>query len=69
MSRLPATSFEIFENNQMARGGKRENAGREPGAITKRSREIADKALTSGLTPLDYLAESRHFSKIARRIA
>jgi hypothetical protein len=39
------------------RGGRRPNAGRKAGAITKRSREIADKALDSGLTPLDYMLE------------
>jgi hypothetical protein len=48
-----------FENNQrkskMARGGNRPGAGRKPGAATKRTREIADKAASEGLTPLDYL--------------
>lgn len=39
----------------MARGGKREGAGRPAGAATKRTREIAERALASGLTPLDYM--------------
>lgn len=39
----------------MGRGGKRENAGRKAGAATVRSREIADNAVLSGLTPLEYL--------------
>ena len=39
----------------MARGGKRENAGRKPGAITKRTREIAEAASAGGITPLEYM--------------
>lgn len=39
----------------MARGGKREGAGRPAGAVTKRTREVADKAVKAGLTPLDYM--------------
>lgn len=39
----------------MARGGKREGAGRPAGAITKRSREIAEKAAEEGITPLEYM--------------
>jgi len=36
-------------------GGKRRGAGRKPGSATRRTREIADKAASSGLTPLDYM--------------
>lgn len=39
----------------MARGGKRPGAGRKPGAATKKTREIANKAIEEGLSPLDYL--------------
>lgn len=39
----------------MARGGARPGAGRKKGAITTRTREIAEAALGSGLTPLDYM--------------
>jgi len=39
----------------MARGGKREGAGRPAGAVTKRTREVAEKAVKAGLTPLDYM--------------
>jgi len=39
----------------MARGGKREGAGRPEGAVTKRSREVANKAAEEGLMPLDYM--------------
>lgn len=39
----------------MARGGKREGAGRPAGAVTRRTREVAERALATGLTPLDYM--------------
>lgn len=39
----------------MARGGKREGAGRPVGSVTARSREAAEQAAESGLTPLDYM--------------
>lgn len=39
----------------MARGGARPGAGRKKGAITRRTREIAEAALEGGLTPLDYM--------------
>lgn len=41
----------------MARGGKREGAGRPPGSATKRTREIADRALSEGKTPLEVMLE------------
>ena len=37
------------------RGGKRAGAGRKPGSATKRTREIADAAASSGETPLEYM--------------
>ncbi|HET9159667.1 MAG TPA: hypothetical protein VFN88_03575 [Caulobacteraceae bacterium] len=39
----------------MARGGARPGAGRKPGAASKKTREIADKAAAEGLTPLEYM--------------
>lgn len=39
----------------MARGGKREGAGRPRGATTRKTREIADKAASKGITPLEYM--------------
>lgn len=39
----------------MARGGKREGAGRPSGAITRRTREVAEKAASEGLTPLEFM--------------
>lgn len=50
-----------FENNQTkskdssGRGGARSGAGRKKGAATKRTREIADKAVESGETPLEVM--------------
>lgn len=39
----------------MARGGKRVGAGRPAGSANKRTREIADRAATEGVTPLEYM--------------
>lgn len=40
----------------MAHGGKRPGAGRKAGAVTERTRAIADAMIANGeLTPLDYL--------------
>lgn len=39
----------------MARGGKREGAGRKAGSVTTKTREVADRAAEEGITPLDYL--------------
>ena len=39
----------------MPRGGHREGAGRKAGAVITKSREVADKLVAEGLTPLDYL--------------
>lgn len=39
----------------MARGGKRDGAGRKAGSVTTRTREAANRAAEEGLTPLDYM--------------
>lgn len=39
----------------MARGGKREGAGRRPGTANRKTREIADKAIEDGITPLEVM--------------
>lgn len=39
----------------MARGGKRDGAGRPAGAVSEKTREVAEKAISEGLTPLDYM--------------
>ncbi len=50
----------------MARGGKRSGAGRKEGAVTKRTRAVADKAIETGKTPLDVMIENMcHFHQVA----
>lgn len=50
----------------MARGGKRVGAGRKVGAITKRTRAVAERALAEGKSPLDVMLENmRHFQQVA----
>lgn len=41
----------------MARGGKREGAGRKAGSPNKRTAEMVAKAEASGLTPLEYMLD------------
>ena len=53
----------MFENNQknskesIGRGGARKNAGRKTGSATKKTREIADRAMADGITPLEYMLQ------------
>jgi hypothetical protein len=50
----------------MARGGKREGAGRPQGAVTKRTREVAERALAEGKAPLEIMLDNmRHFQQVA----
>ena len=39
----------------MPRGGLRPGAGRKPGSLTRRTREIAEQAAGDGITPLEYM--------------
>jgi hypothetical protein len=39
----------------MARGGKRPGAGRKPGSLTKKTRDIAEAAAAAGETPLEHM--------------
>lgn len=39
----------------MARGGSRPGAGRKVGSATKKTREIADRAASEGVTPLEFM--------------
>lgn len=41
----------------MSRGGARPGAGRKTGAVTKKTREVAERAIAEGLTPLDYMLQ------------
>lgn len=50
----------------MKNGGKRPGAGRKPGSLTKRTREIAEKASALGKTPLEVMLDNmRHFQQVA----
>jgi hypothetical protein len=42
----------------MARGGSRAGAGRKKGSTTKRTREIAEKAFSEGITPLEVMLQA-----------
>lgn len=44
--------------NQSKRGGRRAGAGRKPGSVTKKTREIAEKAVEAGITPLEVMLEA-----------
>ena len=50
----------------MARGGKRVGAGRKPGSTTKKTREIAERAVQSGMTPLDFMLMMLRGDKISQ---
>lgn len=54
-----------LENNQeeinMAHGGKRAGAGRKTGAVTKKTREIAERAAAEGVTPLEIMLDNARF--------
>lgn len=39
----------------MSRGGKRSGAGRPAGAVTQKTREVAERAASQGITPLEYM--------------
>lgn len=50
----------------MSRGGKREGAGRKAGALTKRTRSVAERATTEGKSPLEVMLDNmRHFQQVA----
>lgn len=42
----------------MARGGARTGSGRKKGAATQRTREIADRAASEGVTPLEVMIQA-----------
>ena len=48
-----------LEKNQVesSHGGTRKGAGRKTGSATKRTREIADKAMDEGISPLEYMLQ------------
>jgi len=44
-------------SSESRRGGARSGAGRKPGIANQRTREIADKAAASGVTPLEFMLD------------
>ena len=47
-------------------GGKRNGAGRKQGALTTKTREVAERATAEGKTPLEImLANMMHFQQVA----
>lgn len=42
----------------MARGGARQGAGRKRGSVTTKTREIAEKAMAEGMTPLEVMLKA-----------
>lgn len=46
----------------MGHGGRRPGAGRKPGTANKRTREIADRAAATGMTPLQVMLENMEFA-------
>jgi hypothetical protein len=42
----------------MPRGGRRPNAGRKPGSVPKKTREIALEAAAKGISPADVMLEA-----------
>lgn len=42
----------------MSHGGKRPNAGRKPGAASRKTRDIADRAVAGGITPLEVMLQA-----------
>jgi hypothetical protein len=57
----------IKGNQTVARGGKRDGAGRKPGSTTTRTREIADRAAAEGVTPLEVMLEAMRTHYEAKR--
>lgn len=46
----------------MPRGGARRGAGRKPGSLSRKTREIAERASTEGITPLEVMLRAmRHY--------
>lgn len=50
----------------MPKGGPREGSGRPKGAMTVRTRKIAERALATGLSPLEVMLDNmKHFQQVA----
>lgn len=60
-----ADVVDINQKKSTGRGGRRPGAGRKPGAVTKKTREIAEKVAESGLTPLEVMIDAMLFLRDA----
>ncbi len=50
----------------MARGGARPGAGRKQGSLTTKTREVAERVMATGKTPLEIMLENMaHFQQVA----
>lgn len=49
-------------------GGKRPGSGRKPGSVTKKTREIAEKATKEGLTPLEVMLHAMRAAHAAGKL-
>jgi hypothetical protein len=50
----------------MASGGRRPGSGRPKGALTERTRKVAERALAEGKAPLEVMLDNmRHFQQVA----
>ncbi len=50
-----------------ARGGVRKGSGRKKGSLTKRTRDIAERAAAEGLTPLEVMLKAMNQHVAAER--
>lgn len=46
------------QTNSNGRGGARKGAGRKPGTANRKTREIANRAVEQGITPLEVMLEA-----------
>lgn len=49
---------EMIQTKSTGRGGARPGAGRKPGSVNRKTREIADRAAAEGITPLEVMIEA-----------
>lgn len=52
----------------MGHGGPRKGAGRKRGALTRKTREIAEKAVATGITPLEVMMLAMRAHVKAKRL-
>jgi hypothetical protein len=56
-NKAPSEKNQTKSKQSNGRGGKRANAGRKVGSATKKTREIAEKAMAEGITPLEFMLD------------